>query len=201
MKYQRLRTKISSDLHDDVGSLLTAVAMQSEVLGLNAPPENIAKYNRLSKMSREAMGRMRDTVWAIDARKDKMESLVDRMEDYLSDLLDIDEPKLNYQFDKLKVNDAIKIAPDIRQNVYLIFKEAVNNAIKHSNGNRLHIILNQSSTILTLAVEDNGTIQSGKTSSSGLGLNNMDMRAKRIQGTLSIDQTNGFKILLKAPLR
>ena len=201
MKYQRLRTKISSDLHDDVGSLLTAVAMQSEVLGLDAPPENIAKFDKLSRLSREAMGRMRDTVWAIDARKDNMESLIDRMEDYLSDVLDVDDPKLRYVFDKSNRDTSLKIAPDVRQNVYLIFKEAVNNAVKHSNGSHLYIDLRHSQSSISLRIKDDGRIHKDHMSSSGLGMSNMKMRAERIQGSVDIDHTDGFKVELKAPLR
>jgi len=192
MKYQELRTKISSDLHDDVGTILSAVAMQSEVLGLDAPVEKVARFDKLSYLSREAMGRMRDTVWAIDARKDNMESLVDRMQDYLADLFD---ERTDWQIDfQHETNQSKKIAPDIRQNVYLIFKEAVNNAAKHSNGDRLDVRLKQTPQILSLTVADNGAVDQSQIKTSGTGLSNLKMRAKRIGGELSIDWENGVEV-------
>lgn len=192
LKYQTLRTKISADLHDDVGTLLTSLAMQSDILGMDAPPDKASRYERFSSLSREAMEKMRDTVWAIDSRKDNMVSLVDRMNDYLADVYT--DQGVNVEF----LNEVSKLssflAPDIRQNVYLIFKEAVNNAIKHSNGDKITVRLYQSANNLSLSIKDNGSLNSTKF--SGLGMSNMKMRAMQIQANLRINTTDGYEIIL-----
>ena len=86
-KLEELRVKISSDLHDDVGSMLSALAMQAELLEMKASETNKPRASRIAEMSRDAMALMRDTVWAIDARKDKWESLVDRLNEHAYDTL------------------------------------------------------------------------------------------------------------------
>lgn len=193
-RYQNLRTKISSDLHDDVGTLLSSVAMQSEVLGINAPENKVAQFEKLSRLSREAMGRMRDTVWAIDSRKDDLDSLVDRMQDYLTDMSDNARLKVDFQHSVSNLKS--KIPPDLRQNVYLVFKEAVNNAYKYSKGNELVVKLFHSSSGLELIIRDNGQVDSTKVRTSGTGMSNIKMRADRIGGKLEISTEEGFSIRL-----
>lgn len=192
LRYERLRTKISADLHDDVGSLLSSLAMQSDVLGMDAPPEKVSKYEKFSSLSREAMDRMRDTVWAIDSRKDNVMSLVDRMADYISDMYEDHSIKVNFVHEKTNLKKAL--APDIRQNIYLIFKEALNNAMKYSNGDRVEIVLKQDTKGILLCIKDNGSIAKAKT--SGTGISNMKMRAKRIGGQLEIIKEDGFEVKL-----
>lgn len=194
LKYQKLRTKISSDLHDDVGSILSSIAMESEMLSYQSDPEKAPLLRRLSSLSREAMGRMRDTVWAIDSRKDDLEFLVDRMKDYLAETLSRSKFSSNFQD---HTNIANKhISPDLRQNVYLIFKEAINNVLKHSNGQQVDVTLTQEKSRIVLTIKDDGTVTK-PINSSGLGLSNMKLRAAAIQADIKISTTNGFEVMLR----
>ena len=192
---EKFRSKLSSDLHDDVGTMLSSLAMQSEVMGLKAGAENIAKFEKLSTLSREAMSRMRDTVWAIDSRKDKVDDLLDRMKDYLADRLE--GHKLKVEFNSNEVNKESKLRPDIRQNIYLIFKEAVNNAAKYSNGDKLKIVFKQNEKEIFLEVRDNGKVDPEKIQTSGLGTTNMKLRAERIGKELEIYTNNGYAVVVK----
>lgn len=191
---EKFRSRLSSDLHDDVGTMLSSLAMQSEVMGLTAKEGQVEKFEKLSHLSREAMSRMRDTVWAIDARKDKMEDLLDRMKDYLADILE--GHILKAKFVHSMVDTDQQLRPDIRQNIYLIFKEAVNNAAKYSNGDTLTIQLEETSNGLLLSIHDNGVVDLTKIKSSGTGLSNLKMRAERIGGTLDLNTDDGFKVKL-----
>ncbi len=194
-RYEKLRTRISSDLHDDVGTILSSVAMQSELLSQDAPQEKIEWYEDLSNLSREAMSRMRDTVWAIDSRKDNMESLVDRMQDHLSELNQLNKFKIAFRHHVSKRSE--NLPPDIRQNVFLIFKESVNNAFKHSNGDSIDIQLKRSPQEgLSLIIRDNGTVKKSQIKRSGTGLENIKMRSSRINGTLDINMEDGFQVSL-----
>jgi len=194
---ERFRSKLSSDLHDDVGTMLSSLAMQSEVMGLTASPDQVEKFEKLSSLSREAMARMRDTVWAIDSRKDNATDLVDRMKDYLSDLYN--GGRMKVKFDQQIESDTIKLQPDVRQNLYLIFKEAVNNAAKYSSGDLLTVRFEHSKNYAKLHVHDNGKISNIKT--SGTGLSNMKMRAERIKGSFTLNTQSGFDITVAIPLR
>ena len=100
------RSKLSSDLHDDVGSILTGLAMQSELLSNFVDEDIKGSMDKLANMSRDAMTRMRDTVWAIDSRKDSFPDLIDRMLDFGKDLLQPREIQLimNSDLEKSKKN-------------------------------------------------------------------------------------------------
>jgi len=193
---EEIRRKISADLHDDVGSILTGIAMQAEYLAIKQPDDIEPEMDQLSNRSREAMDKMRDIVWAMDARKDKIINLVDKMR-YFAEL---SFEHSNFNFDlqtKLKDKDAF-IHPLVRQQVYLIFKEAVTNILKHSNGDKVEISLQEDNEKLFLLIKDNGAIKA-MAKSEGAGLSNMKERVNQIKGELKIDRKNGFLINIIMP--
>jgi len=193
---EEIRRKISADLHDDVGSILTGIAMQAEYLATKQPEDIEPEMKQLSTRSREAMDKMRDIVWAMDARKDKMINLVDKMR-YFAEL---SFENSNFNFDlrtKLKDKDAF-IHPLVRQHVYLIFKEAVTNILKHSNGDQVKISLRENTEKLFLVIQDNGAIKA-LAKSEGAGLSNIKERVNQIKGELSIDMKKGFLINIILP--
>ena len=195
IKYQNLRTQISSDLHDDVGTILSAMAFQTEILELEQEPEEKEKYKKITDMSRLALGRMRDTVWAIDARKDNAKSLADRMQDFLFDVMESQE--FSYDFKKSILNKDLKIAPDVRQTVYLVFKEAITNALKHTNGDHINIELDLNGKGFYLMVKDNGKVDPTKIKKSGLGLSNMRARADKVGADFSYKYHEGFVVEMR----
>jgi ligand-binding sensor domain-containing protein/two-component sensor histidine kinase len=188
-----IRTKISSDLHDDVGSILSGLAMQSQMLAFNAKDQLKDHLLELSQMSQDAMERMRDTVWAIDSRKDKYENLVDKMREFAEKSFHLKQ--INHVF-KTEIDDSKRfIDPEKRQNIYLIFKEAVTNICKHSNATQVEIYFKQEKSNFHLKISDNGTFKpTGK--SEGTGLSNMKMRAKNIGFNLKVETKEGFTIVL-----
>lgn len=190
---EALRIKISSDLHDDVGSILSGLAMQSQVMSYEMPEDKRKPMLELSEMSREAMERMRDTVWAIDARKDKYENLIDRMRDFAEKNLEI--KNIAHTFQASGVDGKKFISPEIRQNIYLIFKETITNIVKHSEATHVDIHFSLTDNHLTLVVKDNGTgIRTDNEAGQGLG--NMKMRAVRLGGNLDLSSHQGFQVRL-----
>lgn len=190
---EAIRTKISSDLHDDVGSILSGLAMQSQVMAYTAPTDQKTALNELSAMSRDAMERMRDTVWVIDSRKDKYENLIDRMRAFAEKNLGV--KNIAHQFEVIGIEGKKFIDPEKRQNIYLIFKEAITNTLKHSDASLVKIVFRQDKNQLHLLIHDNGS-PIGNSASDGLGLTNMAMRAKNIGGSLTAEYAEGFKIEL-----
>lgn len=191
-----LRTKISSDLHDDVGTLLSGLAMQAELLAMQPTELDVDKLSRIASMSRSAMLRMRDLVWAIDNRKDKWEHLIDRLYEHASDAL----TPLNIDF-KLEVegiDPSLYISPQLRQNLYLIGKEAITNVAKHSDAAMVTIMIRQKNGNYDMKIQDNGHFQvEEKQSIAGLGLSNIKWRAKQLGAKLSFQNRDGFGILLQ----
>jgi ligand-binding sensor domain-containing protein/two-component sensor histidine kinase len=197
LKIERMRVQISSDLHDDVGTLLSGLAMQSEVLELTASEKDKGKLQRIGEISRDAMARMRDTVWAIDARKDKLENLLDRMREHAEETLTPRGIRFDIEADQLNLKQ--NLPANIRQNVYLIYKEAVTNAAKHTNGDILIVILQKTGAGFEMRIQDNGKVADKTYKTTGLGTSNMQMRAEKIGGKLEISRENGFCVTLRLP--
>ena len=192
LKVERLRVKISSDLHDDVGGILSGLALRTEILELTGDHNIKTDLNKIAEMSRNAMSRMRDTVWAIDSRKDKTKNLLDRMAEHAEEVL---TPKDIQFFITHSDIDLEKTIPtDVRQNIYLIFKEAITNTAKHSNGNEVSITLKKEGRTFTMSIKDNGKVQQKNYKSTGLGIGNMHMRSKQIGVTLKVDISDGYNI-------
>jgi two-component sensor histidine kinase len=188
-----LRTKISSDLHDDVGTILSGLAMQSQMLTYSAKEEQKESLKEISDMSREAMEHMRDTVWAMDSRKDKFENLVDRMRDFAEKNLPL--KKMTHEFIIENVEGKKFIDPEKRQAIYLIFKEAITNILKHSDGKHVKIFFTEEKYNIRLSIRDDGSAKP-PSHSDGLGMSNMKMRAEKISGTLTATYDNGFLVEL-----
>ncbi len=190
---EAIRIRISSNLHDDVGTILSGLAMQSQMMALTAKTEQKASLLELSDMSHDAMERMRDTVWAIDSRKDKYENLIDRMRAFAEKNLNFKNIKHNF---KIEIDNPKKfIDPEKRQNIYLIFKEVITNICKHSDTKNVNMVFKQEKNEVFLMIQDNGTIEKSL-ESDGLGINNMKTRAKKIGAKLEIKFENGFIVEL-----
>ncbi len=197
IRLERLRTKISSDLHDDVGGLLSGLAMQTELLEYSANEKDRIKLQRISEMSRNAMAQMRDVIWATDARKDRFEDLLERMKEYAAEIL---FPRaIDFYFTVTNINREKKIPVHIRQNIYLIVKEALTNIAKHSNAKRVDINISKEGNVFILDVCNDGTtkkVVNGAISRKGSGLKNMEMRAQNMNAEIAIEKNDGYNVSL-----
>ncbi len=192
-----LRTNISSDLHDDVGTMLSGLSMQADVMKFKATGTERDQLEEISQISRDAMDRMRDTVWAIDSRQDQYVNLVDRIREHTEKTLD--QSDLDYEITSSGFLMNEVILPNHRQQLYLIFKEALTNTIKHAQATRVKINLHKSKSDITFTISDDG-IGNYKSESTGQGLENIKMRAKRLGGSLKLENEGGLKITVVVPL-
>ena len=210
VKMERIRTKLSSDLHDEVSGLLAGIAMQTDMLQMTVKDrDSLDRIQQMGEVSRKAMSKMSDVIWSIDSRKDRVEELVIRMREHADEMLS----PLDIAY-SLKVGDSIdlkrKIPVTLRQNLYFIFKEAVNNIAKHSRATKVHIQLENDGSEFHMAIADNGTAVAEKASAeyalrhehgkpdasapplrrrkkkTGQGLSNLRMRAARIDAEIDI---------------
>lgn len=191
---ENFRNQLSSDLHDEVGSMLTGLALQSDVLSAQANAQQQKSLQEISVISRQAMEQMRDIVWALDSTKDTYDNLFDKMIAHAEYQLALKDIVPSFRFENFK--DKQDISPVVRQQVYLIFKEAIANILKHSNATQVTMEIMQQSTGTIMHIKDNGTAQSHR-NTHGAGLSSMRNRAAKINGRLHIDTTNGFTITLQ----
>jgi ligand-binding sensor domain-containing protein len=197
------RTRIASDLHDEIGSTLTRVSLQMQMMETSPfiPKEDRgvlrSKLNQLSRIVDNAGNKLRDVVWSVDARSDYWKDMLARMTDYASDVL---HPKnIEFDFHKEGIPLEQKIPIRWKQNLYLIFKEAVHNVAKHSLGNHVSITIKHlGGKKIEMVIQDNGLPQNLTKSNSGQGLENLKLRAKRMDGEVKIGFNEiGFCVTLK----
>ncbi|CAM2009693.1 two-component regulator propeller domain-containing protein [Acanthopleuribacter pedis] len=195
---QRLRTQIASDLHDDIGAILTRLTMAAEwigqVPGLGTKVHK--KAGRIAELSRSVVQSFSDLVWSIDARNDSSRHLVVKLRETAAQLL----PDIPFE---MTVDDAwhnTGVSPEVRRNLYLIFKEALNNLVKYADADQVTIALGASEGRFVLCIADNGSGFDATTQRAGHGLRNMHMRAERLGGTCSIQSgEQGTRIEIRVP--
>ena len=154
---------------------------------------------RLLLNSRAAVQALRDVVWSIDSRADSVQALLDRMEDHLDQTAAAAGLEHVFEADPLSHLQALR--PLVRKHVYLVFKEAVTNVVRHAkSATTLQVQLLRDGSYFVLAVLDNGR-NPVASSRSGLGLRNMAARAKAIGGTLHTgprtDGEAGYEVRLR----
>ena len=167
--------------------------MQAEMLKSGNNQQNMVALNKIAETSRTAVSNMRDVVWSIDARNDKCSDLIDRMHEYIA--LIFDGESIQHTFNKYIDYPNHQIELVIRQNTYLIFKEALNNIVKHSNATNVLINFTYNNKVLHLIIENNGTPK-GSVNKMGMGIRNMEMRATKMKAEISIEPKNSYKIEL-----
>lgn len=188
-----LRMTISSDLHDDVGSVLTRIAMQAEYARTKPVDKLPDVLTKIADYSRSAVSNMRDVIWATDVRNDKALNLLDRMREHAESMLG--ESRINYTISPNLGND-ILIKMNVRQHVFLIYKEALNNIVKHSNATNVIIRLEDNDNSLKLYIKDNGVGNNNNLHHSGSGLANMRLRAKKLNAQITINDESGYEIVV-----
>src|SRR5204863_8452447 len=202
IELERVRTRIASDLHDDIGSGLTRIAILSEVarhqVSVDAPVGQ--PLAAIAGASRDLVDSMSDIVWAINPNKDHLRDLIQRMRRFASDLFTARQ--IEFSFQEPGEEQALKIGADLRRQVFLIFKEAVNNIARHSSCTEAQIEIQIEHRWLTMKVSDNGPGFDPAEISEGQGLASMRERAKSLGGELQIisHQGEGTLVLLKVPL-
>ncbi len=204
LEVERVRTRIASDLHDDVGSGLTQIAILSELAKRESPNDGGEQLSRIANLSRELVDGMSEIVWAMNPQRDQLTDLAQRMRRFASDIFA--GSGIEFRFAALPVDSNIPLRSDLRRQVYLVFKEAVNNSIRHSACTEVDFQLSIEGKELQLTISDNGrglqTPQEDCEHGDHHGLENMQKRAISIGGTLEIASkpAGGTQIRLRVPL-
>jgi two-component sensor histidine kinase len=196
LELERVRTRIAADLHDDISSNLTRIAILSEVAnsrsedsmngeagGMGAPLASIAR------LSRESVASMSDIVWAINPKKDSLLDLVRRMRRLLEEAL---PPQgIEYDFRAPEIAAVTRLGAGLRRDFFLIFKEAINIAVRHARCQRIEVDLHLDHGYLVLRVSDDGTGFDAGEQGEGQGLVNMRRRAEALGGEFELTSGPG----------
>ncbi|MBN1637838.1 MAG: hypothetical protein JW866_02650 [Ignavibacteriales bacterium] len=181
-----IKSKLSADLHDNIGAGLTEISIWSEISAMEILKfsENTAQQvKNISEKARHLTDEMSDIVWVINPERDSLYELLVRLKTSYSELFA--HLGISIIIRNLEAIKNIKLKMDFKQNLYLILREALNNSIKHSSCSKIEIDINLIRRILKVKITDNGIGIESKNNLFGHGLKNMQMRAKAIGGRLN----------------
>ncbi|GAA4038622.1 hypothetical protein GCM10022409_25220 [Hymenobacter glaciei] len=205
-----LRNRIAADLHDDVGTLLSQIAMQSGLLqeGLADAAGQRLQLGEITEASRAAVRQLNDVVWSLDTQNDHLPDLLDRMRDYASEVLGVAGIEATFDFPTGLPDQ--RLSALLRRNLYLIYKKALHNVLQHAPSATLVVVslrcVAGSLPQLVLEVRDNG--QDGTAPNSehgqrtGQGLRSMATRAEAMGGAATAGPVpgGGFRVQVAVPL-
>jgi ligand-binding sensor domain-containing protein/signal transduction histidine kinase len=200
----RVRARIATDLHDDLGANLTRIAILSEVAKKRMAVDSgdgEEKLSAIATIARESVSSMDDIVWAISPDRDALQEVVGRMRHCAEEAFDGREIAVTFNAPDSSPTTSLGI--DVRRDVYLIFKEAVNNAARHAGCSRVSILFRVSAQQLLLEIADDGAGFDVMAHSDGTGLMSMRRRAVRLGATLEIASRpgHGTRLTLTMPAR
>jgi signal transduction histidine kinase len=186
-----MRNKISADLHDHIGSSLSAIAIFSKVAGdrVQDPTYTAASLQKIEDKSLQALSEMNDVVWLINPVNDSMDKLLTRMKDHALSLLS--PLGIGFSYNTTGAIDTMVIPMEERKALFLVYKEALNNAVKYAGCSELQVSLVRTNGKLQMEIFDNGSGFDVHSIKKGNGLLNMKRRAEDLQGQCVLDTLPG----------
>lgn len=201
LEVEKFRNKISGELHDDIGSTLSGIVMYSHMTDgqLKTGEYDKAKnsVSIIQKSANEIVEKLSDLVWTINPGKDSFAAMLEKIAQYGEEIC----RAKNIYFESVYNNADLIKEPgmDVRRHFYLFAKEAINNAVKHSDATAIKFKISYIKDILKIVITDNGKGYDADSIKRGNGLNNMQHRADQLGGDFSVQakQVGGCLISLK----
>lgn len=192
----KVRNKIANDLHDEVGSSLSSIKMYSSFLQSDIDDKNLIDeiYKKIETTSQESIDSIADIVWSINPKNDKLENVWYKMKAFSDNLAISNEIKMNYNID---IDPTGNLPMELRKNIYLIYKEAINNSVKYSKTKTIDVSFIKKSSHYELVIHDYGIGFDPKQMTNTNGLDSMQDRAKQMNAQINIlTDPTGTKIRL-----
>jgi signal transduction histidine kinase len=188
LEMERLRMSLASDLHDEIATNLSSIAMFSTLVQSQAH-ERSPFLDRITVLATDSVEAIREIIWSIDPKPETIASLLVRLRDAMVSACRARGMHLSISVppDGMAQN----LTPEQRKDLWLMLKEAVNNAVKHSGGTELGVSVTPAGDRVRITVQDNGGGFAQSTPSSGRGLATMRARAKALGGTVTIASASG----------
>lgn len=198
-KLQEVRSRIATDLHDDIGSSLSQVAIMCEVLSRRSLAER-QTLQEIAGVSRDVLASMSEIVWAVDPSHDHLRDLTQRMRWFAGETLS--GRGIALDFTALEPSSEVRLEAETRRQIFLIFKEGVNNIVRHAGASHAKVLLRVANNHLSLIVEDDGRGFDLRKITQGNGLRNIRHRARLLQASVETQSTigRGTVFVLRVPL-
>ena len=202
LEIANVRTRIASDLHDDIGANLTRIAFLTETArGTPGPGQEDSPLASIASIARESVSSMGDIVWAVNPARDTLLDLTLRMRQHADEVFT--QRGVDLDFHAPDAGVGVRVGADVRRDLLLIFKEVVNNAARHARCGRVAIELRLDGSGLVLTVSDDGVGFDMSVAGAGQGLASIRRRAERMNGTLAIASGHGAgtSVVLTVPYK
>ena len=193
------RSRISAEMHDDLGSELSKISLLSELVKGDMAGQQAPQYlGNISRSSKDLVDKMGEIVWSLNSKYDMLENLVIYMRRYAKEFFTATE--IDCIVDMPEHFPEVAIEGQIRRNIFLVMKEALHNILKHSGADRATITITADERGMKVKIQDNGTgIDPNAMRIFGNGLANMKKRTEDTGGEFSIKNENGTAIDLNFP--
>jgi signal transduction histidine kinase len=195
---EKERTRIATDMHDDLGAGLSTIRFLSEKVKRNSFSDVTRDdAEKIVTNSNDLVQKMNEIIWAMNEKNDTLEDLLFYTRSYSVEYCE--ENNLSCETHLPEKIPAVFVSGEIRRNVFLTVKESLHNIVKHAHAEKVIIdfIVN---TSLVITVKDDGTGFPANTKGSGNGLRNMQKRVELINGTFETTDNNGIQVKIVIPL-
>lgn len=192
---REVRKKSAADFHDESGNVITKINLFLELAKRSTSSKSdlgsLREYlSAIEDNTKTLSSNMRDFIWSLDPERDTLYDAMVRLKQFGNSMFEHSEMRFTTRgIEKDLAN--VNLRMDDRRSIVLIFKEAMNNALKYANGSEVTFIVAQTDRHLAIILKDNGDGFSGEQSHDGYGLKNMQARAKKINGDLQIKSHEG----------
>jgi ligand-binding sensor domain-containing protein/signal transduction histidine kinase len=186
-----IRTQIATDIHDDMGSGLSQIAILAEVAKREPGARAQGHMEEVARLARTLRDSMSDIVWAVDPRRDRFGDLVQRMRQAAFNLLEAEGLRVEFRAPGDAALEGLDLAPDRRRHLLLVLKESLSNVARHARASEVAIEIRVERGLLHLSIRDDGEGFDPASSTSGHGLTSLRQRAAKLGGTIRIDSRPG----------
>lgn len=189
---ERVRKNAAQDFHDELGSKLTVISMFTELTKskLNGHYHEVAPYlDKVSDTAGSLYHSMKDLIWALNPEQDTIQDLFLQLKDFGDELFD----QTGVQFKSEGIEESlqnIQIPMEYKRHILLIFKELMNNALKHSDCTSVCLTIKKDANYLEIKLQDNGVGFNATDEYDGDGLKNIYSRANKIGGKIKVCSNN-----------
>ena len=195
----KIRLSTARDFHDELGHNLTRISLLSQNIksgNKDLSKELLTKLDQISANAEQLYNGARDFIWAFDPRNDSLAETAIHLKDFGDDLFGNTE--IDFQVEGLEnISNKTFLSMNLRRNISLLFKEAMNNTLKHAHARNTFLIFEQKDRFLKITFRDDGQGFEKDEDNYHLGLQNMKMRAEKLNGQLSIQNNQGTMVELQ----
>ena len=184
------RDRISADMHDELGSGVTAIRLMSEIVKSKLKTQSLPEIDKISNSANELLNKMNTIIWTMKSSNDTLESMIAYIRAHAIEYFDV--TAIVCRVHTPATIPEVEMSGEKRRNIFLSVKEALTNIIKHAHATEVTISISTFNDLLVIEVADNGKgMDIDNTRRFGNGLANMRRRMESIGGSLSFHQANG----------